>query len=79
MHNIFCQNSQIFPLYKRRIDILCSEGINTFWSIADLNKSHTCIPDVLEIINFTVPLFFRKYAHEHTFSVSSIHETTLRN
>ena len=47
-----------------------------FWlkpdPIPGLDKSRTCVLDVLEIINFTnyrTPLFFNKYAHEHTFSV----------
>ena len=39
----------------------------------DLEKSLTCVPDVLEIINFAdcrTLVFFSKYAHEHSFSVS---------
>ena len=37
-----------------------------------LDKSRTCICDVLEMINFTncrTQLFFNKYTHEHTFSI----------
>ena len=46
------------------------------------DKSCTCVGDVFKITNLTSHhnwLFFNKYAHEHTFSVSLVHEATLRN
>ena len=49
---------------------------------AGLEKSRTCVRDMLEIINFTnclTWLFFNKYVHEHTFLVSWVREATLRN
>ena len=44
-----------------------------------LEKSRMYIRNILEIINFTnrrTLLFFKKYAHEHTFSVSWVREVT---
>ena len=49
---------------------------------ASLDKSRTRVRDVLEIIYFTschTWLFFNKYAHENTCSVSWVHEATLRS
>ena len=44
------------------------------WSnFTGLDKLHMCICDILAIVNFTnctTSLFFNKYAHKHTFSVS---------
>ena len=40
------------------------------------------VRDILEIINFTycrTPLYFNKYGHEHTFSVSPVCQVILRN
>ena len=49
---------------------------------AGLDKSQMCICSILEIKNLTnccTWLFFNKYAHEHTFSVSWVCEATSRN
>ena len=47
-----------------------------------LDKSRTCVPEVLEIINFTncrTRLFFNKYVYEHIFSIYWIREATSGN
>ena len=47
-----------------------------------LDKSRTCVHDILEMKHFTkcsILSFFNKYTHEHTFSVSWVRKATLRN
>ena len=47
-----------------------------------LGKLHTCICNKIKIMNSKncrTLLFFGKYVHEHTFSVSRVREVILRN
>ena len=51
-------------------------------AVEGIEKSGTCICDILEITNFTnccTWLFFNKYTTEHTFPVSWVRKATLRN
>ena len=61
---------------------LIIDSHKTILTCPGIDKSRTCVRDALLIINFTnccTWIFFKKYAHEHTFSFAWVREVPVNH